>query len=132
MSYAWGAGGASRVPAVAPLHASVGIVQIGSGAAAPAVPAAMPATESASSADRPPAAFPEDQERPADLELRRLAAELAPMVDVWQRLLDQHLPDRAGRCRTCTKGGTGLPTTRWPCSIHGIADLARRCHNRSA
>lgn len=132
MSYAWGAGGASRVPAVAPLHSSVGIVQIGSGAAAPAVPAAMPAAESTSSVERPAAAFPEDQERPADLELRRLAAELAPMVDVWQRLLDQHLPDRAGRCRTCTKGGTGLPTTRWPCSIHGIADLARRCHNRSA
>jgi hypothetical protein len=114
------------------LHSSVGIVQIGSGAAAPAVPAAMPAAESTSPIERPAAAFPEDQERPADLELRRLAAELAPMVDVWQRLLDQHLPDRAGRCRTCTKGGTGLPTTRWPCSIHGIADLARRCHNRSA
>jgi hypothetical protein len=62
----------------------------------------------------------------ASLELRRLAAELAPMVGVWERLLAQHVPDRAGRCRTCTKGGTGLPSTRWPCSIHGIADLARR------
>ncbi len=54
------------------------------------------------------------------------------MVDVWQRLLDQHLPDHSGRCQTCTKGGTGLPAARWPCSIHGIADLARRCHDRSA
>jgi hypothetical protein len=132
MSYAWGAGGAGRVPAVAPLHASVGIVQIGSGATASAVPAVMPATDAAPSVERSPAAHPDDQDRPADLELRRLAAELAPMVDVWQRLLDQHLPDRAGRCRTCTKGGTGLPSTRWPCSIHGIADLARRCHDRSA
>lgn len=61
-----------------------------------------------------------------DLELRRLAAELAPMVDVWQRLLAQHTPDRTGRCRTCTKGGTGLPSQPWPCSIHGIAELARR------
>jgi len=61
-------------------------------------------------------------------DLRLLAAELAPMVDVWQRLLTLHVPDRAGRCRTCTKGGTGLPSTSWPCSIHGVADLARRSH----
>jgi hypothetical protein len=59
-------------------------------------------------------------------EQERVAAELAPMVEVWQRLLAQHVPDRAGRCRTCTKGGTGLPTTPWPCVIHGIADMARR------
>ena len=59
-------------------------------------------------------------------EQQRVAAELAPMVEVWQRLLAQHVPDRAGRCRTCTKGGTGLPSTPWPCVIHGIADLARR------
>ncbi|MBC8091948.1 MAG: hypothetical protein H7Y15_08420, partial [Pseudonocardia sp.] len=31
----------------------------------------------------------------------RLADELAPMVDVWQRLLTLHRPDRTGRCRTC-------------------------------
>jgi hypothetical protein len=61
----------------------------------------------------------------------QLADELAPMVDVWQRLLDQHVPDRAGRCRTCTKGGTGLPSVRWPCSLHGIADGARRSHERT-
>jgi hypothetical protein len=62
-------------------------------------------------------------------EQERVAAELAPMVEVWQRLLAQHVPDRAGRCRTCTKGGTGLPTTPWPCVIHGIADMARRSHD---
>jgi hypothetical protein len=61
----------------------------------------------------------------------RLAAELAPMVDVWQRLLDQHVPDRTGRCRTCTKGGTGLPSVRWPCSLHGIADAARRSYDNA-
>ncbi len=61
----------------------------------------------------------------------RLADELAPMVDVWQRLLDQHVPDLAGRCRTCTKGGTGLPSVRWPCSLHDIADAARRSHGSS-
>jgi hypothetical protein len=61
-------------------------------------------------------------------DLRRLAAELAPMVDVWQRLLHQHVPDGSGRCRTCTKGGTGVPSASWPCSLHGVAELARRCH----
>jgi hypothetical protein len=58
-----------------------------------------------------------------------VAAELAPMVDVWQRLLAQHVPDSTGRCRTCTKGGTGLPTTPWPCVIHTIADRARTLHD---
>jgi len=62
-------------------------------------------------------------------DLRQLALELAPMVDVWKRLLAQHVPDRAGRCVVCTKGGTGLPSTPWPCSIHGIAEMARRKHD---
>lgn len=128
---------------MAPLHASIGIVQVDSvtatSAGAPAgsavtVPAAAPAPatppELPSGASVHPPAEPD--RRSADLELRRLAAELAPMVDVWGRLLAQHMPDRAGRCQTCTKGGTGLPSVRWPCSIHGIADLARRCHERSA
>jgi hypothetical protein len=63
------------------------------------------------------------------LEQARVAAELAPMVEVWQRLLAQHVPDRTGFCRACTKGGTGLPTTPWPCVIHGIADMARRSYD---
>ena len=66
---------------------------------------------------------------PDGTDLRPLAAELAPMVDVWRRLLSQHVPDRAGRCRTCTKGGTGLPAVPWPCSLHGVADLARGLHD---
>ena len=64
-----------------------------------------------------------------DRRVREFRTELAPMVEVWQRLLAQHVPDRAGRCRTCTKGGTGLPTTPWPCVIHGIADMARRSYD---
>ncbi|WP_240157215.1 hypothetical protein [Pseudonocardia broussonetiae] len=60
-----------------------------------------------------------------------LADELAPMVQVWERLLALHLPDRTGRCRTCTQGGTGLPGTHWPCALHGIAELARRRHGRA-
>jgi hypothetical protein len=62
-------------------------------------------------------------------EQQRVADELAPMVQVWQRLLAQHVPDRTGCCRTCTKGGTGLHTTPWPCVIHGIADMARRSYD---
>jgi hypothetical protein len=62
-------------------------------------------------------------------DLHQLAAELALMVDVWKRLLAQHVPDRAGRCVACTKGGTGLPSLPWPCSIYGIADMARRRHD---
>ena len=67
--------------------------------------------------------------RPPRGDLGQLAIELAPMVDVWKRLLAQHVPDRAGRCVVCTKGGTGLPSMPWPCSIHHIADMARRRHD---
>jgi hypothetical protein len=62
-------------------------------------------------------------------DLHQLAGALAPMVNVWTRLLAQHVPDRAGCCVVCTKGGTGLPSLPWPCSIHGIADMARRRHD---
>jgi hypothetical protein len=57
-----------------------------------------------------------------------LADQLAPMVDVWERLLAAHQPDRGGRCRACTQGGTGLPATRWPCALHALAELARSRH----
>jgi hypothetical protein len=111
LSYSWGVGSGPSRPG--PLPEPAGITS-----APVTVPARAP-----QAAPEPPA------DPPVSLELRRLAAELAPMVDVWQRLLLQHMPDTAGRCRTCTKGGTGLPATRWPCSIHGIAELARRCHD---
>jgi hypothetical protein len=113
MSYSWGA---SRDPARTN-GAAVGGVALD----APPVPPAR-ARETA---------VPSHPESDAatGLEQQRVAAELAPMVEVWQRLLAQHVPDRAGRCRTCTKGGTGLPSTPWPCVIHGIAALARRRHD---
>ncbi len=114
MSYSWGAG-----PRVGPGGALSPMAE-GPGTAVPVVPIPAPAI-----VDRPlPGSVP--NVRTPGLDMRRLAAELAPMVDVWQRLLVEHLPDQAGRCRTCTKGGTGLPSTPWPCSIYGIADLARR------
>jgi hypothetical protein len=63
-------------------------------------------------------------------QMTRLAAELAPMVAVWERLIAQHIPNHSGRCRKCTKGGTGLPSTPWPCTVYGIAEMARRRHDR--
>lgn len=114
MSYSWGA---SRNPVHTESFPAVGPV-LGAGATVPGgIPAAAPAGPVRSAAATP------------GWEQQRVAAELAPMVDVWRRLLVQHVPDRGGRCRTCTKGGTGVPSTPWPCAIHGIADLARRRHD---
>jgi hypothetical protein len=108
MSYSWGA---SRTAAVGG-----------------AVTLSAPSSPSAQQARLAPAPSPETGGGHGPEQLR-VAAELAPMVEVWQRLLAQHVPDRAGRCRTCTKGGTGLPTTPWPCVIHTIADHARSVYD---
>jgi hypothetical protein len=56
------------------------------------------------------------------------AAALAPMVDVWRRLLDEHVASPSGRCRACTQGGTGIPTERWPCGPRKVAEAASRLH----
>jgi hypothetical protein len=60
------------------------------------------------------------------------AAELAPMTAVWKQLLEDHVPNSDGRCRTCTQGGTGIPTVQWPCSPRKIAEAAARYHARRA
>jgi hypothetical protein len=115
MSYSWGASrGSARAGGVA-LERATGVAT-GTSAGAGHRPVETPAPLQ----DDIDNGMPEQQ---------RVADELAPMVEVWQRLLAQHVPDRAGRCRTCTKGGTGLPTTPWPCVIHGIADMARRTYD---
>ena len=57
-----------------------------------------------------------------------IAAELAPMTNVWRQLLDDHVPDPLGRCRACTQGGTGIPTARWPCGPRNLAEAAAHCH----
>jgi hypothetical protein len=121
MSYSWGAShGSARAGGVA-LDRAGATVQ---GAGSAHRPAEAPGPLQGGRPGRRPAES--DDGMP---EQQRVADELAPMVEVWQRLLAQHVPDRAGRCRTCTKGGTGLPTTPWPCVIHGIADMARRSHD---
>lgn len=50
------------------------------------------------------------------------ATALAPMVEVWFRILTVHLPDSDDRCRACSSG------TAWPCSLRSLAELARREH----
>lgn len=55
-----------------------------------------------------------------------MASVMADMPEVWQRLLDAHLPDAAGRCRACRNHGTaGVP---WPCTLQVIAGDARTLH----
>jgi hypothetical protein len=67
---------------------------------------------------------PDDTSTPAPPSAWTLAAELAPMTDVWRKLLEEHVPTPVGRCRACTQGGTGIPTLRWPCGPHKIAEAA--------
>jgi hypothetical protein len=55
-----------------------------------------------------------------------LAHALATMPDLCERLLHAHTPDHHGRCRACTRGGTGIPGDPWPCSIRCLAVVARR------
>lgn len=52
------------------------------------------------------------------------AAELAPMVEVWFRILGDHVPDEDRRCRSCT----GVRRTAWPCQVRALAERARQWH----
>lgn len=52
------------------------------------------------------------------------AAELAPMVEVWFRILGDHVPDDDGRCQACT----GVRRTAWPCQLRALAERARQWH----
>ena len=61
-------------------------------------------------------------------DLHRVAVQMAPMVELWKRLIDEHTPNRSGRCSKCTRGGTGVSATPWPCVVYGIAEMARRRH----
>jgi hypothetical protein len=88
-------------------------------------------TRSATLGDRPGTGAPA-QAPGLPPEQQQLVAALVPLVDLWQRLLTVHRPDAAGRCRSCTKGGTGLSAIPWPCSLHGLAELARRRHSEIA
>ncbi|MDN5861575.1 MAG: helix-turn-helix transcriptional regulator [Pseudonocardia sp.] len=54
------------------------------------------------------------------------AAALAPMVEVWFRMLMDHVPDAGHNCTACTHGGTGARHTPWPCALRTVAEVARR------
>lgn len=53
-----------------------------------------------------------------------VARELADLPGVPQRLLAVHVPDGRGRCRGCTRPGTGIPGTEWPCALQLYAAAA--------
>jgi len=55
-----------------------------------------------------------------------LVTEVASMPDVVSNLLREHRPDDQGFCtgNGCGTAGRGVPTTRWPCSLHTLATAA--------
>lgn len=52
------------------------------------------------------------------------AAELAPMVEMWFRILAEHVPDGCDRCRACS----GSRSAPWPCQVRVLAERARAWH----
>jgi hypothetical protein len=56
-----------------------------------------------------------------------IVAEIATMPDVVANLLREHRPDERGLCtgNGCGTAGRGVPTTRWPCSLHTLATAAQ-------
>jgi hypothetical protein len=46
------------------------------------------------------------------------------MVEVWQRLLAEHVPDRQGRCVSCR--WQTRSADRWPCNVYSLAAAAQR------
>jgi hypothetical protein len=58
--------------------------------------------------------------------------ELAPDVDLWQRMQDEHVANPSGFCRArvCGRGGYGTPCLPWPCPTRLLADWAWGAHHR--
>lgn len=55
---------------------------------------------------------------------QRVVAQLAIMPDVIAQLLRDHEADSTGRCRGCTKPGTGLRDHPYPCPLARLARAA--------
>lgn len=53
-----------------------------------------------------------------------LAVALAPMVELWRRLIAAHVPDREGRCSECR--WQTRSADRWPCAVYDLAVAAQR------
>lgn len=62
----------------------------------------------------------------------RLVEQIAQMPDVIHRLLRDHETDSTGRCRGCTRGGTGYPAATYPCSLARLAGAALEHRQRGA
>ncbi len=54
----------------------------------------------------------------------RVVEQLAQMPDVIGRLLHDHEADSTGRCRGCTKPGTGYRVVAYPCPLARLARAA--------
>ena len=52
-----------------------------------------------------------------------MATVMSQMPDVWRRVLAEHVPDHARRCRACCSP-TGVQAS-WPCQTFKVADEAR-------
>jgi hypothetical protein len=64
-----------------------------------------------------------EQNELGEAEANPLASVLSGMPEVWQRLLEEHLPDSYGRCVACRNSSTaGVP---WPCTLQVAAADAR-------
>jgi hypothetical protein len=83
----------------------------------PRLPRAAPAV---------PSTFDGDSVDAADVDRApsSAATALAPMAEVWQRLLAEHVPDRQGRrvgCQWQTRSAD-----RWPCNLYSLAAAAEQ------
>lgn len=52
------------------------------------------------------------------------AVELAQHPDAVELILATHVPNRDGKCVSCTKAGTGIPSEPWPCALRFHAAAA--------
>lgn len=60
----------------------------------------------------------------------RVVAELATMLDVWQRLQAEHTATPDGFCAGpgCGRPGSGVPYVLAPCGVRALADAAEAHH----
>ncbi len=91
--------------------------------ACPSLPRAAPPLPSISAASRPTLPYVDPAPSPA-------ATALAPMADMWQRLLAEHVPDRQGRCVACQ--WQTRAADRWPCTVYDLAAAAQRVATTSS
>ena len=54
-----------------------------------------------------------------------IVAFIAGEPGMAQRMLDQHVDDGSGHCRTCLRRQDGAAQV-WPCPLHGLAEQASK------